>query len=353
MNWNFTIQRQLTGGAMFELAYVGERGVHLYDAGGLVDAGMGFDQLPNQYLSLGTQLLAQVRNPFAGIIQAGPLSGPTIPYGQLLLPYPQYTGVYSATTAGFDNIYHSLQARIQKRFKGAGTLLVSYTWQKNIGNADTMTGYSEYYQPGETQNYNNISADRSELSYDVPQRLVTSYVVDLPVGRGKKFFGGVNGLTSTLISGWGLSGISSFQKGFPIPLLALPTQLSTLFNAGVPRPNVTAGCQQAVSGAAQAKLTQWFNTSCYSQPSPFGFGNASRTSSIARTQGIANWDLSLYKNTRITDRIGLTYRAEVYNLANRVQFSPPGNQAGTSTFGVVSGQLNGPRIIQMALRLNF
>jgi hypothetical protein len=353
MNWNFTIQRQLAGGAMFEVAYVGERGVHLYDAGGLVDAGMGLDQLPNQYLSLGSQLLTQVPNPFASLIHAGPLSSPTIPYGQLLLPYPQYTGVYSPTTAAFDNIYHSLQARFQKRFKGSGTLLVSYTLQKNIGNADTMTGYNEYYQPGESQNYNNISADRSELSFDVPQRLVMSYVVDLPVGRGKKFLSGVSGLTDKLVSGWGVSGISSFQSGFPIPMLALPTQLSTLFNAGVPRPNVTAGCQQAVGGAAQAKLNAWFNTSCFTQPSAFGFGDASRTSSIARTQGIANWDLTLYKNTKITERIGLTYRAEVYNLANRVQFNPPGNQAGSSTFGVVSGQLNAPRIIQMALRLNF
>ena len=177
--------------------------------------------------------------------------------------------------------------------------------------------------------------------------------MDLPVGRGKKFLGGVDGIADRLVSGWGLSGISSFQSGFPIPMLALPTQLSTLFNAGVPRPNVTAGCDQAVSGAAQAKLNAWFNTSCFTQPSAFGFGNASRTSSIARTQGIANWDLSLYKNTRITERIGLTYRAEVYNLANRVQFNPPGNQAGSSTFGVVSGQLNSPRIIQMALRLTF
>jgi hypothetical protein len=353
MNWNFTIQRQVTSGLLAEVAYVGERGVHLYDAGGLVDVGMGFDQIPNQYLALGAQLLNQVANPFASIVKSGPLSTATVPYGQLLLPFPQYEGVYSPTTAAFDNIYHSLQARLEKRFRNSGTILASFTWQKNIGNADTMTGYSEYYQPGETQNYYNLRADRSELSYDVPLRLVLSYVTDLPFGKGKRFFGGVSGVTDKLISGWGLSGITSFQSGFPIPMLAQPTQLSTLFNAGVPRPNVSAGCVQPLPGPATARLNQWFNTTCFSPPSPFGFGDESRTDSLARTQGIDNWDLSLYKQTRITERAGLTFRAEVYNLANRVQFSPPGNQLGSSLFGVISGQLNSPRIMQMALRLTF
>ena len=102
------------------------------------------------------------------MVKAGPLALPTVQYGQLLLPYSQYTGVYSATTAGFDSVYHALQSRIQKRFHSGGTLLVSFEYAKNIGNADTMTGYSEYYQPGETQDYYNIRGDRSELSYNAP-----------------------------------------------------------------------------------------------------------------------------------------------------------------------------------------
>ena len=353
MNWNFGIEHQFRKELLIDATYVGERGVHLYNSGGLVVNGMGFDQIPSQDLSLGSQLLTQVKNPFYGIIKSGPLSQTTIPYGQTLLPYPQYTGVYSPTTAAFDNVYHSLEARVQKRFGEGGTILVSYTWAKNLGNADTMTGYNEFYQPGETQNYNNISADRSELSYNVPQRLVTSYVFELPVGKGKRFFSGVNGVINRVISGWGVSGITSLQSGFPIPMIALPTSLSTLFNAGVPRPNVTTGCARAVSGAAQARLNGWFNTGCFSSPSTFGFGNEARTDSIARTQGIANWDFSITKQTPITETVGLSFRMEIYNLFNRVQFNPPGNQVGSSTFGVISGQLNAPRQVQLALRLVF
>ena len=353
MNWNFDIQKQMANGLLLDIGYVGERGVHLYDAGGLVVNGMGFDQLPPQYLSLGSQLLQQVANPFYGLIKSGPLSSATIPYGQTLLPYPQYVGVYSPTTAGFDNVYHSLEARVEKRFGAGGTILVSYTWAKNSGNADTMTGYNEYYQPGETQDYYNISNDRSELSYDVPQRLVISYVFELPVGKGKRFFSGASGVTNKLISGWGISGITSLQSGFPIPMIALPTSLSTLFNAGVPRPNVVAGCERSLSGSAQSRLNGWFNTACFTQPSSFGFGNEARTDSVARTQGIANWDFSLTKETALTERTGLSFRMEVYNLFNRVQFNPPGNQVGSSTFGVISGQLNAPRQVQLALRLTF
>lgn len=352
-NWNFDIQRDLGGGFTLELAYVGNRGVHLYAPGGLVCNGMGFDQMPYANLSLGTQLLQQVKNPFYGIVKAGPLSLPTVQYGQLLLPYPQYTGVYSATTAAFDTVYHALQSRVQKRFSSGGTLLVSFEYAKNIGNADTMTGYSEYYQPGEIQDYYNLRGERSELSYDAPFRGVAAYVMLLPLGKGKKFLTGATGVLDKIVSGWGISGITTFQSGFPIPMLAQPTSISTYFNGGPPRPNVTAGCNPAIAGAAQAKLTKWFDTSCYSQPSSFGFGNEPRADSHARTHGINNWDFSLTKDTKITERFSLSYRAEVFNVFNRVQFNPPGNQVGSSLFGVVSGQLNNPRLIQMALRLTF
>jgi len=353
LNWNFDIQRELGGGFSMDLAYVGNRGIHLYAPGGLVCNGMGFDQIPYSDLGLGTRLLQQVKNPFYGIIKAGPLSLPTIQYGQLLLPYPQYTGAYSATTAAFDVVYHALQARLHKRFRSGGTLLVSFEYAKDIGNADTMTGYSEYYQPGEIQDYYNLRGERSELSYDAPLRGVAAYVLPLPVGKGKRFLSGATGVVDKVVSGWGVSGITTFQSGFPIPALAQPTSISTYFNGGPPRPNLVAGCNPAIGGAAQAKLTQWFNTSCYTQPGTFAFGDEARADSHARTQGINNWDFSITKDTRLTERFSLSYRAEVFNLFNRVQFNPPGSQLGSSLFGVVSGQLNNPRLIQMALRLSF
>jgi hypothetical protein len=119
------------------------------------------------------------------------------------------------------------------------------------------------------------------------------------------------------------------------------------------RPGRTSSPAAIRRSAAQAKLTQWFATSCYTQPGTFAFGEEARADPHARTQGINNWDFSITKDTRLTERFSLSYRAEVFNLFNRVQFNPPGNQLGSSLFGVVSGQPNNPRLIQMALRLSF
>src|SRR5205823_772207 len=92
--------------------------------------GPNFNQIPTQYLSLGSQLLTPVASPFFGIVGTGPLAQPTVPQGQLLLPFPQYTGVFSPTTAGFSSVYHSLAAKFQKRFQSGGSILVAYSWSK-------------------------------------------------------------------------------------------------------------------------------------------------------------------------------------------------------------------------------
>ena len=85
----------------------------------------------------------------------------------------------------------------------------------------------------------------------------------------------------------------------------------------------------------------------------YSFGTASRTDPQLTWPGIANWDFALFKNTKITERYGLQFRAELFNMFNRVQFSPPGNTFGAATFGVISAQYNSPRLVQFSLRLNY
>jgi hypothetical protein len=348
MNWNFGFERQLTSADMLEVSYIGTRGVHLF----MGSNGPNINQIPNQYLSLGSQLLSPVANPFYGLVKTGALAQPTVPYGQLLLPYPQYTGVTSVAASGFDTVYHALTAKYQKHLHAGGSILVTYSWSKNTGNAETVVN-REVASPGTPQNYNNLSAEHSLISYDVPQRLVVAYVLDLPVGKGKRFLGNVSGINDKLLSGWGLNGDTNLQSGFPLAITAQPTTLSTNFGAGTPRPNVTAGCSKIPDGSSQSRITQWFNTSCFSAPSTFGFGSESRTDPNIRVGGIANFNFALFKNTAITEMVKLQFRAEAFNIFNRVQFGPPGATLGTAQFGVVSTQLNNPRVIQLALRLSF
>src|SRR5262249_39346098 len=118
-------------------------------------------------------------------------------------------------------------------------------------------------------------------------RLVVSYVLDLPLGKGKRFLGGASGVAGKLISGWGIDGVSSFQSGFPLGL----TTASNLTNSfgGGSRPN-SNGQSAVLSGAAQSRLNQWFNTANFSAPAAFTFGNVGRNLSDVRSHGINNFD---------------------------------------------------------------
>ena len=299
----------------------------------------------------------QVANPFFGLIKAGTLSTATIQRGLLLLPYPEYGNIgwrpaYSATSQ-----YHSLQLRAEKRFKGGGVLSANYTFSKNTGTAEALTtwlesgnGVSGYQTP------NDLSQEHAVSSFDAHQRAVISYVYDLPFGQGKMFLNGASGALNKVVGGWTLEGATTFQRGFPLGLTATGVaQGWPSFNYGL-RPNVVANCDRTVSGKAESRLDGWFNTSCFTLPAPYTFGNESRNDAVLRGDGINNWDMSLAKKTGITERVALTFKLEAFNLFNKPRFFAPNKQlntSATSQFGKVTTQQNQPRLVQVALRLDF
>jgi hypothetical protein len=356
LQWNFTIGRQLSNSSSVEISYAGNKGTHLSTGN------QNLNELPDQYLSLGSALVNTVTNPFFGKLPAGANStftGATIRAGQLLKPFPQYVNVTNASPYTGNAIYNALQAKYQKRFNAGGTILVSYAWSKLIGNADGLSGFLES-QVGAVQDWNNLKAERAVVSFDVPQHLVVSYVYDLPFGKGKHFMGNVNGIADKVISGWGISGVTTLQSGYPLQITAQSNNLSSFFGAGTIRPNFISGCQQNLSGSEQARLNEWFNVNCFSQPGTYNFGNLGRTDPALRASGIANYDLSLAKKMAFTEQIKLEFRAECFNLANRVQFGNPNTVLNPSTlgtpnnqFGKVTSTLNQPRLFQLAMRLTF
>ena len=347
--WNLNIQRQMAEGLLLEVGYAGARGVHL--SGGPQQ----MDQLPDQYLSLGSSLQQQVANPFYGKVISGPLAAATVARGQLLRPYPQFNGISNSSAYNRNSSYNSLQLKVEKRLRQGGVILASYAWSKNIGDSESTTTWLEGSGGGGgtagIQNVNNLKLEKSLSSFDVSHRLVLSYVLDLPVGKGKHFLGGVSGVADKLLSGWGINGVSTFQSGFPMKF----TTSSNLTNSfgGNSRPNVVGGCDKFISGTAQSRLNKWFNTACFTAPPAFTFGNESRTDPNLRGIGINNFDVSLFKTTKITERVGLQFRTEFFNIANRVQFGFPGQALGVAQFGVVSAQANQPRLVQFALRLTY
>jgi hypothetical protein len=348
--WNFTLQHQFWGGIATEAAYAGSHGLHLPRGSWQADA------LPIQYLSMGSALNTLVANPFFGLVSTGTLSQPTVKQGQLLLPFPQYTGVSESGGYLGNSTYHALQIKVEKRFGQGGSVLAAYTFSKLISDVGSLTGWLDAgvgANSNTPQDPNNLRAEKSVSGFDSRQRLTLSYAVDLPIGANQKFFHGGNAAVRKFSSGWSVSGSSTFQEGFPLALTATPNV--TGFNLGL-RPNVVPGCNPVLSGSTQSRLNGWFNVSCFTVPAAYTLGSESLTDPVLRGPGIANYNFALLKKTAITERFNLEFRGEIFNLFNRVQFSQPNTVVTTAanpTTGFITAQINQPRLIQLALRVMF
>ena len=316
--WNANVQQSLSPTTTVQLAYLGARGDHM-PVFGTVD----INQLPDKY-------------------DAAP--------SQSLRPYPLYQNVNAQSPYMGDSYYHSAQVTFSKRFAAGGTFLASYGWSKFLSNSESTQSQVESHTQGMIQDYTNLRAEKSYLSFDVPQRLVISYVADLPFGKGKTFLSSSSELVDRLVGGWNVGGINTFQSGFPLAIIAVNNNLGNLYGAGQLRPNVVAGCNKRVGGSIVAHEqagTPIINSACFSSPAPNTFGNEPRTDGAIRGQGVDNWDFSLAKTTTIHESVSLVFRAETFNVVNRVQFGDPNVTFGSTPFGIVSSQVNQPRLISL------
>jgi hypothetical protein len=340
--WNFDVQQQLAAGLAVDIAYAGSHGVGLPQT-------IQLDQIPDQYLSMGTALTQQVANPFNGLVTIGALSSPTVSRGQLLRPYPQFNGLAIGSANNGNSIYHSMQLKVNKRFSDS-LIAVSYTVSKGIGDSEAVVGWLEQSgTPNSFMDANNRRLDRSLNAFDNPQRLVVAYTTALPFGKGKKFLNGSRAL-NPVVSGWEFNGIYTAESGTPL-FLTTATNLTNSFGGGS-RPN-NNGQSAYLSTAAHSRLGQWFNTSVFSQPAAFTFGNTARTLPDMRDHGTNNFDVGLVKNNRFfhDGRMNLQFRGEFFNMLNRVRFGDPGLAFGNPQFGVITSQVNSPRKIQFGLKL--
>jgi len=176
------------------------------------------------------------------------------------------------------------------------------------------------------------------------------------------FANSFSGLTNGVVSGWGVDGITTFQRGFPLKIgwSGSATSLeSGSFGVANVRPDVVQGCDKKAGGKS---LTQYFNTSCFAPPPEWGFGDESRVDANLRGPGVNNFDFAVFKRTNITERVGLEFRTEFFNIFNHPYFSQPatgyagsatGNGFGTITSTISGGVASPERLIQFALKVVF
>jgi hypothetical protein len=365
--WNFDIQRELPAGFFADVAYAGSKGVHLEQYS------MNVNQIPDSFVAQAAQQSTagepiSIAQPVTNTLQNANtnLTTPTILAGQLDRPYPQYSGLDLAGYGCCISFYNSLQATVTRRFVGGGTLLVAYTNSKLMSNTDTLTswleGSTETGGVGAVQDYNNLKGEYSLSSQDVSQRLIISYVLDLPFGHGRAFLNGSSGLVDKVVGGWGVDGITTFQRGFPLKITWAGNS-TALENAGFGisniRPDVVAGCGKKAGGGSTAN---WFNENCFAAPPAWGYGTEDRVDPTLRAPGINNFDFAIFKRVVFRERYGIEFRTEFFNLFNHPQFAPPGTGfngtptgTGNNGFGQITsdnGDAN-PRLIQFALKFKF
>jgi hypothetical protein len=199
------------------------------------------------------------------------------------------------------------------------------------------------------QNIYDMKNEWSLAANDIAQRFVMSYVYDLPFGHGRRFGGGWNRAVDAFFGGWQVNGIITFNSGYPLRITTSNTSQS--FSSTL-RPN-NNGQSAKLTGRIQDRLDQFFDTSVFSQPEPYTFGNTGRYLPDVRRPRVSNWDFSLFKNIRVTEKMALQFRAEFFNFTNTPNFGTPNMALNNRNFGRITSQSNIPRQTQFGLKLLF
>jgi len=324
--WNLGIEHSLTRDTLVGIAYVGSASKKL-------DTGTG-----------GSTPINQVR--IEDVRRAAQLQGTQTPDTQPLRPYPQFTGVNAFMMRYGDSNYHSMQMKMERRFAKGLSVLANYTWSKSIDNGSEVFGFTGGSNP---QDIYNIAAERAVAGGDVPHRFVAAYVVEIPVGKGRRV--NVNRFWDFVVGGFQLSGITTFQSGRPVDVTQAVNTTRT-FNA-LMRPNTLGN---PILPQDQQRLDRFFDTSQFAAASPLSFGTSPRNP--VRGPGLANTDLALEKFFTVTERMNVEFRAEAFNMTNTPPFGNPnggynpGLTLAAQGFGRVTGAGAG-RTFQMALKFRF
>jgi hypothetical protein len=242
-----------------------------------------------------------------------------------------------------------MTVRADRRFSRGFGFLVAYTAGKLIDDASNAVRFLGQISNTRLDAYNR-RLERAVSSQDVAQRLVISYLYELPFGKGKPLLSDLPRGMNLLLTGWQVNGIVTFQSG--LPLIIDVSQNNTNIYTRSQRPNNTGKSARISRGSTDERLLRWFDTSVFSQPPSYTFGTTGRTLPDVRSPGVRMNDLSIFKNTYFgpEQSLNLQYRLEMFNAFNTPQFGSPATTVGSSSFGVISGTSASPRQIQMALK---
>lgn len=300
--WNLNLQKQLWGDWLVTGAYVGSKGNHL------------FNQLE--------------RNP--AIFAPGATAGNT---NARRLFAPAFANISNQQSTG-NSIYHSMQWSVNKRFAKGYSLLASYTWSKMI---DDSSG-----DGGSSTDPFNFRNQRALSNLDIPHRFVGSFLYELPRWRGS------NAFMRHAAGGWDVNGILVLQSGETITVTSGRDNSFSGVNAD--RADLIGNPFLDTGRPRGDLVNRYFNTDAFAFNAIGTFGTAGRN--ILRGPGNVNVDIGLFKNFTLFETHRLQFRAEGFNVGNRVNLGNPNTNRNAAAFGRITGA-GAPRVIQLALKYQF
>jgi hypothetical protein len=347
ISYSLRIQQELSPNTSLTVGYVGSHGYHEL---------IGID----------------ANEPFPVICPAAPcpatypkgfpagIANTPVPAGTYFVPTtvkanPTIANTWTWFSEGTSS-YNALQIDVNRRLSEGLTLRGVYTFSKVLDDGDSLNATTSGGGPALASNPFNLKADWGLGTFDIRHVAVVSGTYALPVGHGKHFLGDAQGFANVMTSGWTVNSIVTLQGGFPFS----PQLSYNPSNNGDTRNPVRPFANPAFTGPViLGKPTQWFNPAAFLAPANTAanggfYGNVGRDTLIG--PGLATWDFSLLKDTRIRERMSLQFRAEIFNLLNRANFNQPNAvvftpSGGSPTAGVITSTSTTSRQVQFGLKL--
>ncbi|HZR67289.1 MAG TPA: carboxypeptidase regulatory-like domain-containing protein [Terriglobales bacterium] len=373
-SWSFGIERELPSHILINAEYIGKKGTHLpFDNSVERDhLGPWVENLPIGDTSAANPcqaglsiacLISPVPNPFQTLItdpnSTIGSSFSTIPYYQLLLPYPQFTGVSTEPLLIGNSIYHGLQLTGEKKYSNGLQFLASFTWSKSIDNssqADTNVSWLGSFDS--LQDPNKPWLERSLSTFDIPYVFQFSYSYDLPIGHGRAFLGNMPRWADAILGGWKTNGIWRISDGRPLAFTVADGTLIPTYGGGSQtlRPNIV-GTPKRNNGSDW--VDNYFAGNDpnvhpnFVRPADYTLGDAPRTIGSLRSPSHFTTDLSIGKQFRIREEMNFEFRIEAQNAFNHPVFGTPDTSVDDGNFGAITSTSVGPRQVQLGFKFNF
>lgn len=310
--WSLTVQHELPGHVTGSASYAGNKGTNLQTI---------------TYINL-----------------IDPLTGRR--------PYSQF-GQLQYRTNESNSTFHAMILQARRALRSGLVFSTNYMWSHAINDGSLGGGEADIIAP---QNPYCRACDRASSAQDIRHTFSANAVYDLPFGAGKPWLQGP-GVARGVFGGWSLSGIATARSGLPVNVTVARSANSVLYGYNTnQRPNLVPGV--SLIPADGSSPAGWINPAAFATPAAFTFGNAGRD--LARGPKLYQLDMGLARSIVVTERLGLQFRWEVFNVFNRAQYGQPSGTLVAGQFGLITSTINTtpvgtgtPRQMQFMMRANF